>query len=187
MRAKHLLLLPFISLPCFAQWQLDNDASRLSFLTTKNAQVTETHHFTSLNGNLSDAGQLTVNIDLSSVETHIPIRNERMQKFLFDTVTFPQATVSATLPAKVLDMPVGSSQAIDLPAQLDLHGTKAPVTFALQVTRTQRGFTATTTKPTVINAQAFELQGGVKKLQELAKLSSITSAVPVTFTVNFAE
>lgn len=47
--------------------------------------------------------------------------------------------------------------------------------------------TVSTTAPTVINASSFKLEGGIQALQDVAKLSSITLAVPVTFSVTFEE
>jgi len=42
-------------------------------------------------------------------------------------------------------------------------------------------------KPIIINAQRFALVDGVKKLQELAGLPSISNAVPLSFVLSFKK
>jgi hypothetical protein len=41
-------------------------------------------------------------IDLDSVETLVPIRNQRMRELFFETVRFPAATLSAMVPESLL-------------------------------------------------------------------------------------
>ena len=67
----------------FAEWTLSPDSS-VKFLSTKNTNITEVHEFTQVSGSVSDQGSAKIAIDLSSVETGIEIRNERMQSMLFN-------------------------------------------------------------------------------------------------------
>jgi hypothetical protein len=46
---------------------------------------------------------------------------------------------------------------------------------------------ATTVTPVIINAAAFGYVDGIAKLQELAGLPSIATAVPVTFSIVFSD
>jgi len=68
----------------FAHYDLVASDSSVNFLSTKNVNITESHSFDRLSGNLSSTGELSIEIDLTSVNTIIPIRNERMQKMLFN-------------------------------------------------------------------------------------------------------
>ena len=54
-----------------ADWQLANDKSQLSFVSIKKGSVAEAHHFTQLKGQLSDQGELSINVDLTSAETEV--------------------------------------------------------------------------------------------------------------------
>jgi len=63
-----------------ADWQLVNDKSQLSFVSIKKNSIAEANHFTNIEGKLSDKGEFSVNVDLTSAETLIPIRNERLTK-----------------------------------------------------------------------------------------------------------
>ena len=80
-----------------AQWSLDLDNSQLSFVTVKAEHIAEVHSFSRLEGQIDAAGNARISIDLSSVETGIAIRNERMQSMLFETGLYPQAAVSAAI------------------------------------------------------------------------------------------
>ena len=64
--------------PVFSDWQLKTEHSSLSFTSVKNGTITESHQVTGLSGFVSQSGSTAITIDLSSVETGIPIRNERL-------------------------------------------------------------------------------------------------------------
>ena len=90
------------------------EKSSLNFLSTKNTHVTEKHSFDTFSGTLTKAGELSIEIDLSSVNTIIPIRNERMRKMLFAVSDFPTATFSAKLDPSKLPTTVGTRAVFDL-------------------------------------------------------------------------
>ncbi|MEO9508587.1 MAG: YceI family protein, partial [Nonlabens ulvanivorans] len=115
MRIFTLILGLLVALPSFANWQLSNDKSQFNFLTTKNVDATEVHQFTQLKGDISSKGEVKLKIDLTSVETNIPIRNERMQKFLFETDLFPQATFTTSIDVQVVEkLALGETTQVDL-------------------------------------------------------------------------
>lgn len=188
MKKTLLALSACIALPASAAWTLDSEGSSLNFLSTKNAQVTEVHSFDKLEGSLSDAGKLTVEVPLSSVNTNIPLRNTRMQEMLFESGKYPSATFTATVPAELMKLSAGESTTGKVEGELSLHGVTAPATFSVLVSKVSDDeITVATTAPTIVSAADFKLDGGVKALQDVAKLSSITAAVPVTFAVTFTE
>ena len=67
-----------ISTPAQADWTLDPSQSELAFSSIKASRIAEIHTFNSIRGNIKDSGDATFQIDVSSLETMIPIRNERM-------------------------------------------------------------------------------------------------------------
>lgn len=177
-----------VSLSAIAGWQLDNDHSRLHFLSTKNTQITEVHRFETLSGTLSDQGQLEVLVALDSVNTAIDIRNTRMREMLFETATHPVATLRATLPGEVMTLAAGDASTLSLTAVLSLHGVDAPVTMDVMVMRlSATEFKAATLAPVLIKADSFALGSGVEALKNIAKLASITLTVPVSFNVTFVH
>ena len=181
------LTLGLIAQSAQAQWQLDGENSRVEFLSTKNAAVTERHSFTGLAGDVSTGGDISVTIELDSVETLIPIRNERMREMLFETVDFPAARVAAKVDPSVLKSAAeGAVVVSSVPVTLSLHGHEqgfeVPVVLAGLA---GGGVMAVTSSPILLNAADFDLIAGINALREVAGLDSIVTVVPVTFQLLF--
>jgi polyisoprenoid-binding protein YceI len=171
-----------------AHWSLDNEASSLSFVTVKAEHVAEVHTFDSLSGTIGDDGGVEITIELASVNTMIPIRNERIQEMLFETNLFPDGIIAGSIDLDALtDMDAGSSVARQIDFELSLHGQSVALAADVQITRTGEGVIVSTLKPLVVMADSFALTAGVEMLREVAGLPSISRAVPVSFTVVFAE
>jgi len=176
-----------ITTHAFADLSLDNDASHFFFLSTKNNKVTETHHFKALQGSISKTGSASLTIDLSSVETNIPIRNERMLKFLFNVEKYPTAAVTVNFDNALLSELVAGSvinQTFD--AEITLHGVTKTLATPLTVTKLSSGaITVTNQTPIIINATEFALDTGIEELQKIAKLDAIAITVPVSFQLTY--
>ena len=98
-----------------AQWTLSADDSSLSFISVKAEHIAEVHSFARLSGEIDSGGEAVVSIDLTSVQTGIDIRNERMQSMLFNTDMYPRAQVSADVDAAALSsMAVGESAVLEV-------------------------------------------------------------------------
>ncbi|GGD77019.1 YceI family protein [Lacimicrobium alkaliphilum] len=185
MKIISLLSLLLLSASASAAWQLDQDQSSISFLSTKNDQVTEISHFRSFSGSLSEEGALKVAIDLPSVDTKIEIRDTRIQEHLFKL--FPKARLSAKVPQSVLSMASGETQQVEIEGSLELNTKTKTLPMLVQISRLKNGaFVATSVQPVLISAIEFGLTDGIKKLREIAGLDSIDLIVPVSFNVVFS-
>lgn len=172
----------------WAEATLLGDKSDIRFISVKNAAVGEVHHFRNLSGSLDDSGHVQVTIPLVDVETLIPIRNERMQKLLFDTLTFPTATIEADVDMAVLNaLASGDYTDMDVTLTIDLHGSRKAYTATLGVARLGNEIHVATLAPLIVNAADFELTAGVEQLREIAGLANISTAVPVTVSLVFAD
>ena len=169
----------------FAAWQLDPQLSDVSFVSVKQSSVAEVHHFTGLDGTISEQGQLQLQIDLSSVESMIPIRNERMRKMLFNVTQYPSATVTADVSTQLAKLPTGTTKVSDVSANLSLHGQIEQLSLDLLVTKGADSLVVTPVKAVIINAPAFGLGKGIEALREIAGLKSIATSVPVSFNLVF--
>ena len=170
----------FVVLPAQADWVVD-EASRIGFVSIKNNVVGENNAFERVSGRISSAGAVAVNIDLTSVETGVGIRNERLQKMLFNVASFPKATVSAQLTQEQLNaLESGGSAAASVSVALTLHGNT--VSKKVELTAARKGDTVrvTTTQPIVISSSEFGLEAGVAALQSIAGLNAISRSIPVT-------
>ena len=170
-----------------AQWQLDNDASTLSFVTIKADHVGEVHTFDLLTGTIDDEGNAEITIELISINTLIPIRDERMQNLLFETSLFPEANLTAQLDIdQFAELEIGRSAQATISFDLSMRDQSNTYQAEVQVTRlADDGIQATTLKPVIVVANSFDLVSGVEALREVAGLPSISNAVPVNFTVVF--
>ena len=166
---------------------LNNERSTVQFVSIKNSLIAETHRFTSVSGFLSEGDRAQVQINLASVETAIPIRNERMREHLFDVARFATANVSVPLVEHAsADLRRGESETRDVSVTLDLHGNTSELNTSVTVFRRRDGgLTVQSVAPVTVNASSFELTEGIEKLRELAGLSVISQAVPVSFVLNF--
>ena len=168
-------------------WSVDAAASSLSYVSVKSGEIAESNTFTGLSGSVTAEGAASVEIDLSTIETKVDIRNERMRDIFFEVADHPKATVTAQIDPAVFDtLAIGASVTQPLEATLTVKGVEAPVDTQVSVTRTsENGVLVTSTEPVILYADALELTEGLATLQELAGLPSITPVVPVSFSIAF--
>lgn len=178
-----LALAPFAS----AAWDLNGELSSLSFVSVKAGNVGEVHRFRTLSGTVAEDGAVSVEIGLASVDTLIPIRDERMRELLFEVVQFPSARVTANVSLEdVLGAPVGSVVPTAVEGVLSLRDNELPVTMQLSVARLSADrIVVSSAQPVVVNAASVGLVAGIEKLREVAGLPSISNAVPVSFVLVF--
>jgi len=183
--AVTLIMVPIAS----ADWQLDPDASFLGFGSVKNDLIAENHHFKRLQGAVTSKGLATIIVDLTSVETMIPIRNERMRQMLFKTDQFGIAVVTSQLDiASISSLTTGAQvqQTIDL--AINLHGVNLSRSIPVKVVRSsENSYDVTSLGPIFIHASQFALSDGVESLRKIAGLQSIELMVPVTVDLRFTE
>lgn len=170
-----------------ADWTLNNDESSLYYLTTKNIHITEMNTFNQLSGDIGADGAANVSIDLTSVDTVVEIRDERMREMFFNTDQFPAATISVTFDPAVLEgMEPGARMVMeDVATELTLHGTTREIGASLVVVGLQNGVQVSSLKPIVVRADDFGLASGVEALRAIVSLDNITNNAPVSFTFVF--
>ncbi|WP_179957624.1 cellulose binding domain-containing protein [Exilibacterium tricleocarpae] len=168
-------------------YSLDPVKSSLHFVSTKKVHVLETHSFSTLSGSITNSGAATLKIDLDSVATGIDIRDERMRNLLFETGTFPEATVSLPVDMERLaGLATGDSEAQAVAASVNLHGVSVIVETQVFVTRlSASSILVENADPIIIKAGDFDLTNGVDALRDVANLSVISYSIPVNFTLFF--
>lgn len=167
------------------QWSLDSKQSELHFSSTKNGDITENHQFKRFDAVVGTEGNFSLSIDLTSVDTGIEIRDERMQKHLFMTEKNPKAVITGKITSS--DLPA-DSKTKTMSAELDLGGKKTDIEAEVTITRINaETIKVETAKPIVLSAENLGLKAGVDKLQEIAGLNSISDEVPVTFSFSMKK
>ncbi|WP_458372017.1 YceI family protein [Pseudomonas lactis] len=174
-------LLTCAAVPAHADWYLDNESSRLSFVTTKNTEVAEVQRFLVLHGKVDAKGAARLEVELDSINSGIPLRDERMRKALFEIKTFPEAQISAQINLQPInDLASGAQLELRLPLSVTLHGKTQTYSAELLATRLDdRRFQVVTLEPVVLHAEDFDLAPGVATLRKAAGLKSISLSVPV--------
>jgi polyisoprenoid-binding protein YceI len=182
-----LLMGAFFSSQSHADWQL-SQPSEVTFVSAKNTHLLEVHRFSNINGHVSDDGQARIEIDLSSIDSRIPVRDERMQKHLFEVAQFAKASISATIPADVMaQVKAGKVSRVQQAAVLNLHGSDEPLELQLLVAPAASGdVVITSLQPVLVHADDFGLTKGIRLLQDIAKLQVIAEVVPVSFSLTFS-
>jgi len=166
--------------PVQADWTV-SDSSRIGFVSIKNNRIGENNAFERVSGSISESGQVAVSVDLSSVETGIGIRNERLQKMLFEVASFPTASIDAALSdGQIAALRAGGARAESVSVNISLHGKTVSKTANVSVSSSGDDVRVTTTQPIVITAQEFGLESGVAALQQIAGLNAISRSIPVT-------
>ena len=179
-QAATLLITLVMTGSAHAGWDL-TASSRVGFVSIKNNSIGENNVFEHVTGSISDAGHVALLIDLTSVETGVGIRNERLQRMLFEVGKFPTATVQATLSASQLDaLKAGGSVSETVKVTISLHGMRVDKLAALSVGVSEDGLRVTSTQPIVVTAQDFGLESGVAALQAIAGLNAISRSIPIT-------
>lgn len=171
-----------------AEWTLQK-GSELNFLTTKNTHLTEVHTFRTLVGSLQDNGSATLSIDLTSIDSAIPVRDQRMRDVLFETARFATADISTQLdPVLMQQVQKGESVRTTLTGNLSLHGSESPLEALVQITPASNGtILVSTIAPVMVQSDDFALAEGIRKLRDIAGLKAISEVVPVNFTLIFAN
>mgnify|MGYP005649935145 CR=1 FL=1 len=176
------IVLVTLSFPVAASWSVHEDASQVNFVSVKKNTIGESHTLNGISGTISNEGQVYISIDLNSVETLIPVRNERLKALFFETEKFPQAIATAQLDlVEIKALSHGQLIKQEVVVTVDLHGVKADIPMHVQITMLANNqLWVAMTEPVVINITDFDLLGGLEALTTIAKLSSISAAVPVT-------
>ncbi|SEL57024.1 Polyisoprenoid-binding protein YceI [Colwellia chukchiensis] len=184
-----LLVTTFISVPAMATWQLDKENSQLNFSSVKKGNIAENHFFSNISGMINETAQVNISIDLASVNTLIPIRDERMKTFLFETEKYSSANFSAQLDNSLIArLTLGEPQTVNINGMLDFHGVKRALALEVSVIKlSENKLLVYTLKPAFVKALDFGIVAGINKLKALASLTSINHVVPVNFSVVFTR
>lgn len=171
-----------------ADWKI-TPPSQLSLISTKNERIEETFILKNISGSVTSKGKATITLDLSKLETNIPIRNERIQKYLFSAAGLAQATITAQIPATTMaDAQKGKTQNTGINARLSLNGKEKALTIDVIITpASSNQVNIKTAKPILISAQDFGLSKGIRTLKDIAKLKSIKETVPVSFNLTLEK
>jgi outer membrane protein OmpA-like peptidoglycan-associated protein len=168
-------------------WLLNASASHFYMQTAKANAIIETHQFTGLEGHISNAGDASVKIDLTSVASGIDVRDVRMRFLLFETYKFPNAEITAKLEMPRLQELLKTTRiTYPLKFTVSLHGMSKEIEAPVYVTRlNDKSVSVMTAKPIIVTADTFALAAGIAKLSEAVNGTPIVTAASITFDLVF--
>lgn len=171
-----------------SNWKSVDEYSQVAFGSIKKNTVGEVHHFSGVAATVDAKGQLNLTIDLSSIETNIDIRNERMGEHVFKNNS-ATATVTGTLDMdEVANLEVGSMTIAEFEGMLTLAGVELDVDAEMVVARLAEDRVLVSTSDFVmLSTEDLEIDAGIDMLRELAGLSGITRVTPVSVRVLFEK
>ena len=151
-----------------------------AFGSIKKDTVGEVHSFEAIAGGVTGDGKAEIQIDLTSVQTNIDIRNERMMEFVFGGAT--QATLTAEIDMEEVNgLAVGDMTVIDLEGELSFLGASVEIETEMFVARmSETRVLAMTNDMIFVGTEDLGVSAGIDKLMALAKLPGITRTTPVT-------
>jgi len=171
-------------------WTMNAETAALRFQSVKNETKVESSTFGTYVGTIDEEGLATVRILLDSVDTNVDLRNVRMRFLLFETFQFPEAVVTMQLdPAQLEDLQQVRRKVLVAPYTIELHGVTSEREAEIAVILLDDDTVAVTSAtPISLPTADFNLDGGIAKLEEAAKVEIIPSAtVTFDFTFNRSE
>lgn len=173
--------------PDLQGWALDSSRSVLSFVSVKNTDIAENHHFGDLQAVVDSSGSATLAIDLNTVDSGISVRDQRMRNYLFNTGMLPTLYLSTRVDLSRLDtLEAGESLAQTLDGRLTMNGVSKDTTAMVTAYKSSDGrVSVRTLRPVMVAAADFDLAGGIETLRGLVGLPDIGHTVPVYFNLNF--
>src|SRR5580704_10005959 len=170
-------------------WVLNSSLSHVYMQTEKLEAVIERQQFKSVEGSVSKDGDVTIKLDLASLETGIDLRNVRMRFLLFEVFKYPFAVITAKLDKSKLQYltdPKAPVKAYPLTLNVNMHGVVNDIPTEVWVARTSDNTVpVSTVNPIVVSAESFGLTKNVAKLVDAVNGIRIVPSASITFDLVF--
>lgn len=181
------LVIIFAGMANAETWTLDGEASHLAFGSIKKDKIGEVNSFSGLKGTVDADGKADVTIDLTTLETNIDIRNERMLEHVFKGAGEAQLTAQLDMD-EVKGLAVGEMAVVDVEGALSLLGVSTELDLEMVVVRlAENKVMALSNDMVFVGTEELGVTAGIDKLMELAKLPGITRTSPVTLRLVFTS
>ncbi|WP_117232499.1 YceI family protein [Vibrio maerlii] len=164
-------------------YQVNEELSTVNFATIKKQYIVEPSVITGVSGQVGDDGMLMIEIPLSSLDTGVSIRNDRLNDLFFNNKQFPNVEVSAKVPDEVMKEGDMVMQKM-VPASVKLYGQSMDVIFTVNIMKSGDHMMVSTVKPTVINGLDFGIpKESLEKVSNTVGDIAISTSVPVNFSL----
>lgn len=118
----------------------------------------------------------------------MPIRDERMREFLFETELFPVVEINADVTEIMGGLKNDDSLLAELAATIAMHGESNDAKALVRVTAvSDKKLIVTSTTPVLVRAADYKMVDGIQKLSSLVNNLPIAESVPVSFSLVFIQ
>jgi outer membrane protein OmpA-like peptidoglycan-associated protein/polyisoprenoid-binding protein YceI len=168
-------------------WTIDPAASTLTYQSVKKNSIVETNTIRNFSGTITPEGDVSITVDLNSIDTGIDLRNVRMRFLFFETFKYPTATITAKVdPSAFADLAAKRRMVATLPFKFDLHGVVKDLQADVVVTMISDSSVSVASRtPLAIKVDDFGLLPNVEKLQQAANVTNILPTASVSFDLVF--
>ena len=172
-----------------ADWVLDSNNSNLSYGSIKNGFIGESNTFKTISGSIDENGHINIDIDLSSVDTQLELRDQRMRDIVFKVAENASAKLTGDMNLEAHhDQEIGTSRKVEASIGIELVGQKIDYDVMLLVTRLAKNKVMVTPHGVIfLDLEDFELADAIETLRELAGLDRIATAAPMSFYLTFEK
>ena len=191
-----IILFCTFSYAAVADWNLNKQESAITYLSNKILigslfSIYEQNQFMDIDGHIGKNGQVRLVVNMKSVDTKIPIRNERIMEHVFKVSEYPQAVITLEAGKQLTDigkMAASGVQVHEVQAELNMVGKTQMVAGEVTMTLlTPDKLLVQTVKPILLDTQGYDMGTGFEALKNIAKLFNIPTTIPVSFTLVFTR
>ncbi|WP_163833641.1 YceI family protein [Spartinivicinus ruber] len=176
-----------------AAWLVQSENSKVNFITekifTNDKSVKETQLISGVAGEVDNQKQAEIKIDLATIDTKIPVRNDRIKKWVLDITNYRYATVKADLSAiNEQKIAVGDSKQMAVDGSLTIREATLPIQLFVKVTKNSAThYSVVSYKDTSININQYGGEDGIQKMTQVMGLKSINPVVSVKWELTLVE
>jgi len=170
-----------------SSYVIDSEFSSVNFSVTKKQYIIEPAVFQDVEGSIDEKGNLNISIDINSVDSSNPIRDNRLIDLFFQADFFPAAIVTAKIDDKILNSKE-TLQIVKIAATLEFFETKKDISLDVMVAKMGNNIIVTSLKPIIVNAKMFNVPS--ENLNALSKVCggiTISDIVPVNFVLTLVK
>ena len=169
------------------EWTLDGTNSKVGFGSVKSDVIGEGHSFSGLSGAVSAEGMVDLTLDLSTVQTNIDIRNERIQEHVFKMAPSAQLTAEVDM-AAMEALGVGETTTALVEGTMTFLGEDVWIDLPVIAARlSDDSVMIVSDGISYVSTEDLGIDDGINKLMELAGLDRIDRAVPVSVRLMFTS
>ncbi len=188
-----LLLVQIASMPVYADWKLNTDKSSVQFISSKLVQKThhavfEQNRFEKFTGEINKK-HAVLSIQTNSVNTRVPVRDERIHMYVFQSARYPEAKAVINVTTEMIEgMKTGELHKLKVDGTLTLVGKTHPISAQLSVVRTTANTLLVQTHEAILlDAKQYQLEESFLKLRDIVHLFSIPTTIPIHFYLVFEK